>query len=336
MTAEVDISAHDRVLVIVPHPDDETIATGGLIQLALACGAAVHVIIASDGDDNPWPQRWLEKRWRIDAAARARWGARRRQEALSALAVLGVSPNQVECLGWPDQGLTEALLHDDTCAAILADRIERFAPSVLVAPALADCHPDHSALHLMVELALARTSHRGCRRLGFLVHARLPAPACATLAFDAERQQRKCTAMAAHRSQLALSATRMQGLCNRPEAFKLETPLASLQAQALHFRLDWPRPLRRWQKRSLQILIQHADGATRFSLSLPWRLHCGSGSLQHVQPDFTLEAQARSAGLSLDIRCERAIHAAWAKLDRPRTRLVVYDDLYWQLPTTSS
>ncbi|MDE1886478.1 MAG: PIG-L family deacetylase, partial [Xanthomonadaceae bacterium] len=35
----------DRILIVAPHPDDESIATGGLIQAARAGGAAVRVIV---------------------------------------------------------------------------------------------------------------------------------------------------------------------------------------------------------------------------------------------------------------------------------------------------
>ena len=57
MTRNLTFRASDRLLVFAPHPDDETIATGELIQLAIAAGVAVRVVFATDGDNNPWPQR---------------------------------------------------------------------------------------------------------------------------------------------------------------------------------------------------------------------------------------------------------------------------------------
>ena len=78
MPNQLQLGASDRVLVLAPHPDDESIACGGLLLAARAVGAARCVVVVTDGDNNPWPQRWIEKRWRIDARARARWGARRR------------------------------------------------------------------------------------------------------------------------------------------------------------------------------------------------------------------------------------------------------------------
>ncbi|MDN5925258.1 MAG: PIG-L family deacetylase, partial [Xanthomonadales bacterium] len=40
-------------MVIAPHPDDESLATGGLLQQALAGTAAVKVVLVTDGDNNP-------------------------------------------------------------------------------------------------------------------------------------------------------------------------------------------------------------------------------------------------------------------------------------------
>jgi len=78
MSEPLRLTAADRVLVIAPHPDDESIACGGLLLAARDADARRRVVTLTDGDNNPWPQRWIEKRWRIDATARARWGARRR------------------------------------------------------------------------------------------------------------------------------------------------------------------------------------------------------------------------------------------------------------------
>src|SRR5512136_1478514 len=39
-----------RLLVLAPHCDDETLGSGGLIQSALAAGIQVRVVIATNGD----------------------------------------------------------------------------------------------------------------------------------------------------------------------------------------------------------------------------------------------------------------------------------------------
>ncbi len=77
-------------MLIAPHPDDEALACSIVLQRAVHAGAAIRVIYATDGDDNPWPQRVLERKWRLNATDRKRWGKLRRAEALEALGVLGV------------------------------------------------------------------------------------------------------------------------------------------------------------------------------------------------------------------------------------------------------
>ena len=42
MPVSLPSSSQDRLLVVAPHPDDETIATGALVQSALRAGASVH------------------------------------------------------------------------------------------------------------------------------------------------------------------------------------------------------------------------------------------------------------------------------------------------------
>jgi len=100
MKALFNPAVWERVMVLAPHPDDETLATTGFLQKAVAAGAAVRVLFATDGDNNPWPQRASERRWRITIADRARWGRRRRGEALAALASLGVPADSAHFLAW--------------------------------------------------------------------------------------------------------------------------------------------------------------------------------------------------------------------------------------------
>ena len=218
MPASLPLSAQDRLLVIAPHPDDETLAAGELIQAALAAGAAVRVLYATDGDNNPWPQRWIEKRWRIDASARERWGPRRRDEPAAALPALAPDHAvEVLHLGWPDQGLTDALMRDDAPVARLRAELDAFAPTHLVMPSLADRHPDHSALHVMLELALLRRG-RACQRLAYLIHADGSVDGILLSPLQ-QRQARKRAAMEAYASQLSLSRGRLLALATRAERY---------------------------------------------------------------------------------------------------------------------
>src|SRR5262249_9852030 len=48
------LSANERLLVFAPHPDDDVLACGGLLQRAAAALAAVGVVFVTDGENNPW------------------------------------------------------------------------------------------------------------------------------------------------------------------------------------------------------------------------------------------------------------------------------------------
>ncbi|TMQ65865.1 MAG: hypothetical protein E6K78_07050, partial [Candidatus Eisenbacteria bacterium] len=52
----VGLGANDRVMVIAPHPDDESLACAGLLQASARAAARVRVVFLTDGDNNPWAQ----------------------------------------------------------------------------------------------------------------------------------------------------------------------------------------------------------------------------------------------------------------------------------------
>src|ERR1700722_12164884 len=142
-----DFTSASRLMLIAPHPDDEALACSVILQRAVHAGAQVRVIYATDGDDNPWPQRAIERKWKLNAADRARWGKLRRAEALSALHVLGVRAANARFLGLPDQKLTALLTHDCRFTLTRLEKaIAQFSPTHLLIPSIADTHPDHSAL----------------------------------------------------------------------------------------------------------------------------------------------------------------------------------------------
>jgi len=63
-------------MLIAPHPDDEAVACGIILHRALLKGAIVRVVYITDGDNNPWPQRLLEKKWGLNAGDRKRYQKR--------------------------------------------------------------------------------------------------------------------------------------------------------------------------------------------------------------------------------------------------------------------
>lgn len=262
------------LMVLAPHPDDESLAAGGLIQRAHAHGARVSVVCVTDGENNPWPQRALERRVWIGSRQRVAWGARRRAEADAALRLLDVEPAHVHRLGWPDGGITAMLV--DAFApmrAALRALLEREQPTLLVLPDLADHHPDHAALHVVVELLLRELpSARRPICLGYLLHGRKCASGARIAAMELAARELDCKrrAIAAHASQIALSRQRFMRFAARQESFAI----ACKDEVAATTQLPWrpPRALRPL----LTLLVVDAEGGVLLQLDgrdggLRWR-----------------------------------------------------------------
>lgn len=178
-----------RVLVIAPHPDDETLAAGGTVQSLLAQGTQVKVLFMTNGDGQAIAPLVLRREFRPRSANYILTGQQRQAEALEALKVLGVQPKDVYFLGYPDRGLNLLWAGDWTeecplratytrttsspyaltfntrarywggdvladLRAILAD----YRPDLILVPHAHDKHRDHSATSNFVQLALALES----------------------------------------------------------------------------------------------------------------------------------------------------------------------------------
>ena len=271
-------SGRTRLLVIAPHPDDETIATGVLMQQVRAAGGAVQILLLTAGDNNPWPQRWLERRWRIGAPDRQRWAWRRSEELQRALAALEIRPPALQALNWPDMGITDLLLHSpDSAVATIANAIVRFTPDLIALPALQDRHPDHSAAHVLVRLALADHAEPPAL-LAYLVHGDAGSYPCVQIDPTPAQMSNKRAALQAYRSQIALSGKHLRRLTDRPERYvnlrdESQTAPASLPWQPPRWLQPWLRldvvglaGVHRWAWRDAP--LRRAVGG-KFHLSLP-------------------------------------------------------------------
>lgn len=292
------LSARTRLLVVAPHPDDETLATGILIQRVLAAGGSVHVLLLTDGDNNPWPQRRAERRLWIGRQARARWASRRRTEFMAALGELGLSRADMTAMAWPDQGLTR-LIAVDAAARVeaLGAVVGRVRPTLVAMPALDDRHPDHGAAHVLMRLVLERQTPAPVVWL-YRVHggARRSCPSVACVA-DASTWARKRAALARHASQLVLSRRRMERLAARTERFE------ALPTEPLPTELPWAP---RWPQRTCLRLTAAAAGG-----GAAWRwVHAPL----HRQPGqgCRLAAEALPAGEGvLFVKLELTLPSPW-------------------------
>ncbi len=94
----------DRILVLVPHPDDETIGCAGIIQEAVRVGAPVNVVYLTNGDHNQVAFIVYEKRLTLKKGEFIHMGEVRKYEAIKAMKLLGLNEKNLIFLGYPDFG----------------------------------------------------------------------------------------------------------------------------------------------------------------------------------------------------------------------------------------
>jgi LmbE family N-acetylglucosaminyl deacetylase len=256
---ELGFDLLSRVMLIAPHPDDESLACSIALQQAVRAGASVRVVYATNGDDNPWPQRVLERKWRLNTADRKRWGKLRRTEALAALKILGIGPDEARFLGWRDQGLTDLLMRD--CRSTLqhfAAIITGWSPTHLLVPSIADTHPDHNALGILLYFVLTDVlpADFETSAWSYVVHGRSAAffNRAEKLPQSKIETARKKLAICCHKTQIKLSRRRFLAYANRPECLlKLE------RRSCFSGETDWREAV----TRPSEILRQSRTGALR-------------------------------------------------------------------------
>jgi len=96
-------------MVVSPHPDDETLAAGGLIQRVLKLGGSVKVVFMTSGDGFPEGVAKENRIGRPNAQDYRNYGKLRKREARQALRVLGIQKQDVVFLNFPDGGLRNLL-----------------------------------------------------------------------------------------------------------------------------------------------------------------------------------------------------------------------------------
>lgn len=163
-----------RILVVAPHPDDESLCCGGLIAEARRAGAQVAIVWVTSGGGFRLDAMVVQKKARPKYADMRALARRRIDEAQNAAQALGVEAGQLYFLGYPDRGILALLLdHYESpyrskytgADAVpweqalnpespydgaslerdFAQVVERVRPTLVLAPSPYDAHPDHRA-----------------------------------------------------------------------------------------------------------------------------------------------------------------------------------------------
>jgi LmbE family N-acetylglucosaminyl deacetylase len=135
-----------RVLIVAPHPDDETLGCGGSISLLCRKGYDVNVLIISDGTgSHPNSQKYPAP---ILQSIRS-------QETLTALAILGVDRSAITFLNLKDGAIPTVTAPKFHPAKVLCrNYLQVTAPDTIFVPWRLDPHPDHRATWQLIQAAI--------------------------------------------------------------------------------------------------------------------------------------------------------------------------------------
>lgn len=196
------------LLIFAPHPDDESVGAGGIIQQAVGAGKTVRVVFITSGDG--YPQAMAARLKKPVAELRpadfVSLALTRQLEAMAAATILGLRPSDLIFLGYPDGALPDAYENESesgiespftalratygpavpdyhtsthgrpgpyTRRSLVADATEILRdsePAQVFVTDQADTHPDHRATFNVVTEAAANAGYSG-ERLTMVVHS---------------------------------------------------------------------------------------------------------------------------------------------------------------------
>jgi len=181
-----------RLIVFSPHPDDETLGAGGLIQRVVQNEGTVRVVFMTNGDGYKEAIRNRVHSVSVSPRDFVEYGKLRQEESDHALCELGLTPQDGIFLGFPDDGIDDlwsrywSSLNPYTSPHTLADGppyeqafnrqvkyagmdlegaivwiLKEFVPDWIVIPDPRDQHPDHACTSVFVLDALRRLDQSG-------------------------------------------------------------------------------------------------------------------------------------------------------------------------------
>lgn len=187
------------VLVLAPHPDDESLGCGGMIAQACGEGRPPWVVVLTDGGMSH-PKSRLYPRERLRRL--------REEETIAATGLLGLPPERLTFLGYRDTEAPTAGAELQRAVGDLVGLIAATGCATVVTAWQHDPHCDHEAAAIIARLACDKG---GTRLLAYPVWGRTLAPGQAigqgsVTGFRLDVRHRllqKRAAIHAHRSQYA-------------------------------------------------------------------------------------------------------------------------------------
>ena len=185
-------------IVIAPHPDDESLACGGLIAHACEQGLRGKVVIVSDGaGSHPNSKAYPPERLT----------ALREDEAKQAGGELGLRPEDMLFLGLPDRFVPSEGEEAERVIGAIVDCARKIGAGSLFVSWRHDSHCDHQASYRIARQVQRRAGE--LRLFEYVVwgHTLPPSTEVDTIRsgfrirIDQEALERKRCAIAAHRSQ---------------------------------------------------------------------------------------------------------------------------------------
>lgn len=209
-----ELAGSGEILVLAPHPDDESLAMGAALCKASDAGRRVHVVVVTDGTRShpnsiSHPSRVLS--------------ALRRDEVRAAVSILTRGRTEPIWLGYPDMAAPES--EDEFCE--IARRLEPQLENVSAIWTTwdGDPHPDHQRVWRLARYLA--TGKEGVHMFGCPLWGRVQEPVPHASSDGLRRLQvkgyhtRKSQAVAAHKSQM----TKLIG--DDPEGFTMPPELAA-------------------------------------------------------------------------------------------------------------
>jgi LmbE family N-acetylglucosaminyl deacetylase len=140
------LDGRQKLIVFAPHQDDEVLGCGGIIAMRRQQGVPVKVVFVTDGGAF---HRVISRAEIVEI---------RKQEALTALNILGVDSDDIHFLNRPDGALSKMTQAErQQTIAEMAELLRNFQPQEVYVTHRNDRSKDHEITYQLVKEAISQT-----------------------------------------------------------------------------------------------------------------------------------------------------------------------------------